>query len=535
MKVTILNKLSTRLILIFLLIFIITISVYSFYTIKMIHENLGQACTQNAYNISDVIKKSTRYGMLLNSREHVEQIINTIATEKGVMKIRIFNKNGMIAYSSDSTELKTIVDLEHTACNSCHSIKPIPTTLPVKDLINKSEGSLVLVNPIINEQACYTADCHAHKSTDKLLGIISVQMSTETVDSIINQSTNIFISGVIATFILLVIATIFTIRYSVNKPLRKIFVGIQEIGKGNLDYRIELNRSDELGLMAKEFNSMTAKLKSAYDEIKDWNENLNKKVEQKNQELKNIYEQIVQVEKLASLGKLSATVAHELNNPLEGILTYSKLVTKKLEKFDDKEKYDEIIKILQLIADESSRCGRIVKDLLQFSHQDEIQFVHSSIKDVINRALKLMSHHFQINNVTIKTDFKVDDIYVECDAQRIEQALIAILVNAVEAMPEGGTITVSLAQEMDNAVIRISDEGKGIPPEILPHIFEPFFTTKDKVKDTGLGLAVVYGIIQQHGGKVFVEQTSIKGTTFKISLPINHSKQNGKETQNISS
>lgn len=146
-----------------------------------------------------------------------------------------------------------------------------------------------------------------------------------------------------------------------------------------------------------------------------------------------------------------------------------------------------------------------------------------------------MSHHFQINNVTIKTDFKVDDIYVECDAQRIEQALIAILVNAVEAMPEGGTITVSLAQEMDNAVIRISDEGKGIPPEILPHIFEPFFTTKDKVKDTGLGLAVVYGIIQQHGGKVFVEQTSIKGTTFKISLPINHSKQNGKETQDISS
>lgn len=535
MKVTILNKLSTRLILIFLLIFVITLGVYTFYTIKMINENLGQTCTQNAYNISDVIKKSTRYGMLINSREHVEQIINTIATEEGVMKIRIFNKNGMIAYSSDSTELRTTVDLKHTACNSCHSIKPIPTTLLVKDLINKSDGSLVLINPIINETACYTADCHAHKSTDKLLGIISVQMSTEIVDSIINQSTNIFISGVIATFLLLVICTVFIIRYSINKPLRKVFKGIQEIGKGNLDYRIELKRNDELGLMAKEFNSMTEKLKSAYNEIKDWNENLNKKVEQKNQELKNIYEQIVQVEKLASLGKLSATVAHELNNPLEGILTYSKLVTKKLEKLNDKENFDDIIKILQLIADESSRCGRIVKDLLQFSHQDEIQFVQSSIKDAIIRALELMSHHFQINNVRIKTDFKVDDIYLECDAQRIEQALIAILVNAVEAMPDGGTITVSLNQEMDNAVIRISDEGKGIPPEILPHIFEPFVTTKDKIKDTGLGLAVVYGIIQQHRGKVFVEQTSIKGTTFKISLPINHKKQDGKEAQNFNS
>lgn len=529
MKVTFRNKLSTRLILIFLTIFIVTLGVYTFYTIEMIHNKLGEACTQNAYNISDVIKKSTRYGMLLNSREHVEQIINTIATEKGVMKIRIFNKNGMIAYSSDSTELRTTVDLEHTACNACHSIKPIPATLPINDLINKSEGSLVLVNPIINESACYTAECHAHKSTDKLLGIISIQMSTETVDSIIKQSTNIFSAGVIATFLLLVITTVITIRYSINKPLRKVFEGIHEIGKGNLDYRINLNRNDELGIMAKEFNSMTEKLKAAYDEIKDWNENLNKKVEQKNQELKNIYDQIVQVEKLASLGKLSATVAHELNNPLEGILTYSKLITKKLEKFGENEKFEDIIKILQLIADESSRCGRIVKDLLQFSHQDEIQFVHSSIRDIINRALKLMSHHFQINNVTIKTDYKAEDIYVECDAQRIEQALIAIFVNAVEAMPEGGSITVSLAQEIDNAVIRISDEGKGIPPDILPHIFEPFFTTKDKVKDTGLGLAVVYGIIKQHGGKVFVEQTSIKGTTFKISLPINQKKQNGKE------
>ncbi|MCL6494194.1 MAG: HAMP domain-containing protein [Ignavibacterium sp.] len=529
MKVPIPNKLSTRLTILFSLIFFITLGAFAFYTVKLIREQLGIACTQNAYNISDVIKKSTRYGMLLNSREHVEQIINTIATEKGVLKIRIFNKSGMIAYSSDSTEIKKIVNLDHTACNACHSIKPIPTMLPIQDLINKSNGTLTLINPIINEKQCYNTDCHAHKSNDKLLGIISVQMSTETVDSIISKSTNIFLFGVIATFFLLIIVSIIAIRYSINKPLQKVFTGIKEIGKGNLDYKIQLNRSDELGLMAKEFNLMSEKLKSAYDEIKDWSENLNKKVEQKNQELKNIYEQIVQVEKLASLGKLSATVAHELNNPLEGILTYSKLVTKKLEKLDDKDKYEDIIKILQLIADESSRCGRIVKDLLQFSHQDELQFVYLSIKEIIDRSLKLMSHHFQINNVKIKLDFKIDDIYVECDAQRIEQALIAILVNAVEAMPEGGTITISVAKEFDNAVIRIIDEGKGIPPEVLPHIFEPFFTTKDKVKDTGLGLAVVYGIVQQHGGKVFVEQTSIKGTTFKISLPINHIKQNGKE------
>lgn len=529
MKVPIPNKLSTRLTILFSLIFFITLGVYAFYTVKLIREQLGTACTQNAYNISDVIKKSTRYGMLLNSREHVEQIINTIATEKGVLKIRIFNKSGIISYSSDSSEINKVVDLKHTACNSCHSIKPIPIILPIQELINKSNGTLTLVNPIINEEQCYNSDCHAHKSTDKLLGIVSVQMSTEMVDKIISKSTNIFIFGVITTFLLLTIVSIIAIRYSLNKPLQKVLTGIKEIGEGNLDYKIQLKRSDELGLMAKEFNLMSEKLKSAYEEIKDWNENLNKKVEQKNQELKNIYEQIVQVEKLASLGKLSATVAHELNNPLEGILTYSKLVSKKLEKLDDREKYDDIIKILQLISDESSRCGRIVKDLLHFSHQDELQFVNVSIKKIVDRSLKLMSHHFQINNVKINLNYQIDDIHVECDAQRIEQALIAILVNAVESMPEGGTITISIAKELDNSVIRISDEGKGIPPEVLPHIFEPFFTTKDKVKDTGLGLAVVYGIIKQHKGKILVEQTSIKGTTFKISLPIKHINKNGKE------
>lgn len=523
------NRLGSRLSFLFASIFLFIMGIYAYYNITTVKTNLSHACMQNAYNISDVIKKSTRYGMLINSKEHVTQIIKTIATEQGVIGIKIFNKEGYVSYSSDPNEIGTKVELEHYACNSCHSIKPTPENLPFEKLINKSDGVLTLINPIINEKSCYDADCHAHKQTDKLLGIISLQVSTEIVDNIVNSTTNNTLVGILITFCSLVVLSMLMIRFFINKPIKKLYTGINEIANGNLDYKIEYQSDDELGLMAKKFNEMSEKLNAAYTEIKDWSENLNKKIEQKNNELKNIYEQIVQVEKLASLGKLSATVAHELNNPLEGILTYTKLLIKKLDRFNEPEKFKDFINILTLIADESARCGRIVKDLLQFAHKEETNFISYNVNEIADKAVNLMSHHFQINNIKIVKDYKEENLTIECDPQRIEQALIAVLVNSVEAMNQGGEIKISISKEMDNAAIRITDQGSGIAPEIIHQIFDPFFTTKNKVKDTGLGLSVVYGIVQQHHGRVFVEDTSIRGTTIKISLPIKQKNQNGKE------
>jgi two-component system NtrC family sensor kinase len=305
--------------------------------------------------------------------------------------------------------------------------------------------------------------------------------------------------------------------------LKEISKGIEEIAGGNLEYKINLRSNDELGLMAFEFNQMSEELKKAYNEIKDWSENLNRKVEQKNEELKKIYEQITQVEKLTSLGKLSATVAHELNNPLEGILTYSKLISKKLEKKNDGIDYTDILKFLSLISDESARCGKICKDLLLFSHRDEGNFSQSNFIDIIEKSLSLINHHFEINKIIIRRDYNDKDLIINCDSQKIEQALIAVLMNASEAMPNGGNLILTLAKELDNATLRITDEGSGINANDLPLIFEPFYTTKTNSKGTGLGLSVAYGIIKQHNGKIFVEHTSIKGTTFKITLPLKKS------------
>jgi len=200
---------------------------------------------------------------------------------------------------------------------------------------------------------------------------------------------------------------------------------------------------DELGSAANEFTKMAVKLDKAYQEIKEWSETLNHKVQEKNEELKKIYEQITQIEKLASLGKLSATVAHELNNPLEGILTYSKLISKKLTKQGD-DSHKDILSYLTLISDESSRCGKIVKDLLLFSRKGEGEYERNNLAQIIDKSLILINHHLEIQKIELTKTFEDYNIEIMCDSQKIEQALIAVLINAIEAMSEGGKLIVSL-------------------------------------------------------------------------------------------
>jgi two-component system, NtrC family, sensor kinase len=519
------NRVSVKLIIIISSILLLNLAVYTYYTVYSLNKDLTNWSTENAFNISDIIRKSTRHSMLLNRREDVYQIINTVGTEKGVEKIRIYNKQGTISFSSDTTELGIGVNLDAEACNVCHSKPTLPSNLAQNEMVRiykNPEGKKVLglINPIPNEADCYTADCHAHEESKNILGVLDVVLTTETSDAIVEANIKNIITNAVILMLLISSFVIIFIAVIVNKPISEISKGIDEIAQGNLDYKISLESTDELGIMAKEFNQMSSKLDAAYKEIKEWSETLNQKVQEKNEELKKIYEQITQIEKLASLGKLSATVAHELNNPLEGILTYSKLIARKIEKQDEYPEKQKLISFLNLISDETARCGKIVKDLLLFSRTGEGEYLPHNLRDILDKSLIIINHHFQINKIKLIRNFEDKEFPLVCDGQKIEQALIAVLINAIEAMGEGGTLCISITQEDQWLVIRITDEGKGISEKDLPLIFEPFYSTKGDNKGTGLGLPVAYGIINQHKGKIIVENTSARGTTFKIILPL---------------
>lgn len=537
MALRVFNKLSIKLFFVISAVLVVIFSIYTYIIVVNLQENITSLYRQTAYNMSDIIKRSTRYSMFYNKRDDIREIVRTIGNEPGVKSVRIYNKTGVIVYSADDSELNKKVDINAEACNVCHRSNESFSEAILKDSIRifkvKNERFLGLINPIKNEKDCYTSDCHAHSESSKYLGVLDVVISMQNADAVIGSTKRtIIVDSVLLTITISAIAGLF-FYVVVNKPLRKLQKGIDELGRGNLDYRIEVNSRNELGIIASEFNEMARKLSIAYNEIKQWSEKLNEKVEEKTEELKRVYSQIVQIEKLASLGKLSATVAHELNNPLEGILTYSRLLSRKVKSIMPEEK--QVIEILDLIGDESARCGKIVKDLLLFSHREEDRFSNCNIIDLVDKAALLIKHHFEINNITLVKQYDVDNLEIRCNSQKIEQALISLMINAIEAMGgREGKIIVRVSKEDEACVVRVIDEGCGIAEKDINNIFEPFYTTKANSKAIGLGLAVVYGIIQSHKGKIVVENTSPKGTTFKITLPLNQ-KFEKNEKQNISS
>jgi two-component system NtrC family sensor kinase len=308
----------------------------------------------------------------------------------------------------------------------------------------------------------------------------------------------------------------------VNIPVKKLAIGTQEIVKGNLDHQIDVQTNDEIGSLATSFNQMTQELKRARKELTAWAQTLEQRVAEKTEELRRAQKHMVHIEKMVSLGTLAATVAHELNNPLEGILTYAKLLRKKIERgFPSPESIPEMVSELTLIADETARCGNIVKNLLLFSREKVGEFKESDLHVIIERSLKLIDHHLKMNNIRCQVEIEEKPVILYCDAYQLEEALLALEINAVEAMPAGGTFRISV-KEIDylNAVqIDVSDSGTGIREEDMPHIFEPFFTTKKDGKGTGLGLSVVYGIIERHSGTISVDSKPGMGTTFIITVP----------------
>jgi two-component system NtrC family sensor kinase len=267
---------------------------------------------------------------------------------------------------------------------------------------------------------------------------------------------------------------------------------------------------------------MLDNLQAATDELENWSQQLEYKVQKKSEELSEMQNELVHIERIASLGKLSSSVAHEINNPLSGILTYTKLVHKHILKLElDEDEKKSLSKYLKVIEDETKRCGDIVKGLLEFSRSDKLDFKTCHLNRLLKETYTLIEHQMKIENITFQTDFSARKDLILCNGNQLKQAGIAILLNASEAVHENGIIQIKTSNpDEDHIKLEITDNGSGIAMEDIPHIFEPFFSTKEKASGIGLGLAIVHGIVQNHNGKIDVESDLGKGTTLSITLPV---------------
>ncbi len=616
------TRIGLKLIIAVGLITIIIIGGFSYFNIQSQKEELLSQAELTANKLSDAIKNSSHSSMLLNKRDQIHAIINTVGQEPIIREIRLLNKEGMVMFSSKAELIGEMVDKKAESCYACHTANEPLERLPMKERMRiykihpDSTRILGIINPIYNEKSCWEADCHAHPEEQTVLGVLDVTICLGDVDQQINSSESRSIILAIITIIALSFIIGFFVRRWVARPVKELVKATKQVSAGNLNYTINELGNDELGILAGSFNNMTRKLVEARL-------------------------QLFQSDKMASLGRLAAGVAHEINNPLTGVLTYSSFLLKRVK--ENKELRED----LKVIVRETKRSREIVKSLLDFARQSVPKKHNANINEIINNAIEVVDNQLSLKNIKLEEHLDSSLPKATLDANQIQQVFINLLVNATDAIGDnGGKISIDttlislsplgLAQIktavcpkrhdlIDNEVkingmstikvkvisngnegyinfdpiygkhrhkygieikqgkdvqvscpkcnmslmekeaschkcnskvyefevppqgmfrgctnpecdwgewedvdevgykdfveIKISDTGNGILKEDLPRIFEPFYSTKGQ-KGTGLGLAVIWGIVDNHNGTINVESELGKGTTFIIHLPV---------------
>ena len=520
------RSLSAKLIVLLVASMVVIFGLLGYLNIRLHRQHLEAATLVSAERVSDVIKRSTSYYMLRNDREGLYHTMSTMADEPEMVRIRVINQEGRITFSTDTKEIDTSVNKRAEACYGCHAQAQPLARLNRPDRfriyrLSSGERVLGIINPIENSPACSNASCHAHPASQQILGVLDTNISLARTDaSLAGDIRHLLAYTILGVALISGLSGLFVWRV-VHDPLRALESGTERLASGDLGYQIQVESRDELGDLAASFNTMSRQLREAREEVTAWASELERRVEQKTLELKRADEQMIQAEKLASTGKLAAIVAHEINNPLAGILTYAKLLKKWMAECDPV-KQEQIRSSLDLIESESRRCGEIVKNLLVFARAAPMNPHLSDLNAVLDRCVRLVRHQLDIAGIQAQLDLDRTLPPVLCDVAHIEQALLALVMNSIEALPHGGNLRLASrhSPQTQEAILQVQDDGAGIAPEVLPNLFEPFFTTRERGHSLGLGLAISRNIIERHRGRIEVESKPGRGTVFTITLPL---------------
>lgn len=509
----------------------VTLLLFTLLVVRYERDGLLQEATSRVTQLSEMITRSTRFAMLQNQPDYVHRIIEDVGSHKSIDRIRIFSKEGQIIDSTYAPEIGLKVDRKAEGCIRCHQ-----TSRPLQQIAG-SEKARIFSAPggkrllgsmevIRNEPSCNTAACHQHTRDQSVLGVLDIVYSLDEIDRTLRD--NVIIIGALSLgfviFALLAI-NLFVWRL-IHVPLRDLETGARRLSLGNLEQPIPVRSEDEFGELAASFNSMTAALRNSRRELREWGRTLEEKVEKRTRELRVAEAEAARGEKLASVGLLAAGIAHELNNPLTGILTFSHLIRKKMpDGSPDAEDLDLVIR-------ETKRCAAIIRRLLDFAREKTPEKKFADLNQIIEDTVRIIERPANLRDIEITMDLDRDLPPAWVDADLIKQVIMNMLVNAQHAIEEKGSITIRSgrapvamnlepgAKAVPMVELSIIDTGCGIPEKSLKRIFDPFFTSKALGKGTGLGLSVSHGIVSAHGGSIKVESTEGEGSTFRVYLPV---------------
>jgi two-component system NtrC family sensor kinase len=521
------KRLALRLIVSLTLLVAAAAAVSAWINVRIKEREFLHEVTLATDQISRALTRATWEAMLADNRPAAYRILQTVGSEPGIERIRIFNKEGWVTFSTHPGEPRQ-VDTTAEACFLCHAARQPLVRVDVPSRARVFRGPdgdrrLGMVTPIYNEPACSNAPCHAHPASRSVLGVLDVTVPLTRID---REVVGFKLRSASAALLVIVLIGLFIVYFSrrfVDRPIHKLIEASRAISAMDLDQPVVVDAAGELQELAASFNTMRERLKTAIHDLHAATRDLERTADERGRQLLVAQRRLIQSDRQASLGQLAASVAHEINNPVAGVLNLSHLMRRLLR--DDgvpAERLGEFRRYLDQIIAETTRVGRIVADLLAFSRRSSPQSAPADLNEIVRSTLSLLAHKLDLLGVRQELALNAALPQAVCDRSQIQQVVTNLVMNAAEAMPQGGTVTVAtaIANGGGSVSLRVTDTGVGIPEERLARIFDPFFTTKEEGKGVGLGLAVVYGIVQAHGGAVDVQSRPGEGTAFIVILPI---------------
>lgn len=488
---------------------VIVLSLIVAFTINamMEMESLQRESMEKSRLIGETIERSIRTIMLTGNADIAAQWSEDLRTINRLKDLYILKDNGMMAFRSLDTlalvnhrlgkelfQRESLEEIRIMNESDERLLKVLRDKAEVEYISRGAHGhTFVQVKPVLNGIRC--AKCHSNEQD--VLGVLKITTTMEEVDNGMKRVVVSAIAGCIISSIVVIALLWVMIRIFVTRPIFKVALTIKDIiSNEKLDKTVNYKSRDEIGSMVEDFNAMVKRLNSIYATLED--------------RVRERTEQLVRAEKFASIGELATGLVHEMRNPLGGVKLSIQMMEKEIG-----EPWTTDIKE---VSKEIGRIENLLNELLRFAKPQPPSFASIDLNEVIGRSLSLTRMQAEHANVTVNTNLQSLLPRVMADPDQIQQVFLNIILNAVHAMSQGGTLTVESKSVGSSVEVSFSDTGPGIPRDYLKRIFDPFFTTKGSKGGTGLGLSICNRIIQEHNGKIKVDVAEGKGTTFTVTL-----------------
>lgn len=464
------------------------IGTFAFLTLRREQQQLINSARESSEILLNTIERSVYNSMRIGNTEDVQVILEMVGQNEKLVGVRIFHPHGVILKSSQPAEVGRVVDERDFKLFLNNQ----------REGVFNMEGHgevLGMVKPIYNDRQCNL--CHGNKS--RIIGLLNVNYSLVETRKRIVELTKLFVLSTVAIIGFLSLAISLVMLKFVKKPLSMMAQNMAKVEAGDLSVRMTAPKGkDEIARLIVSFDSMVGRLDGAKKELETFH-----------------FQQMERADRLASVGEMAAGIAHEIKNPLTGIAAAITVLK------DDFEPQDERVSIINEVLEQISRLDKTVNDLLFFGKPTVAEPTCTDINSALKKILVFASQHRGGKNIEKRLELRdgLPPVYV--DPKQMQQVFLNLFLNAVQAMQQGGTLTVQSDLTKRNGVdmvqVRVIDTGQGIPPQILEKIFTPFFTTK--AQGTGLGLAISHKLIEQQGGVLSVVSEDGRGTTFTVELP----------------